>query len=335
MKADLRASLSVVSDVVHPMSTVTDYRLYPELAAFVARSESFAAADDSLAALRAAYRAMSEAFTPPRPAGVTATDLTLRLPDRQAVRVRRYLPDGNAPANGWPGVLYLHGGGWVVGDLDSHDFVTAALAARLKAVIIAVDYRLAPEHPFPAAFDDTLTAWLAITRQASAHGLDPSRLAVAGDSAGGNLAAALCLALRGTPDVAPRGQALIYPALSATTDLPSYQEHAAAPMLSAADIAWFRDHYLPDPADRQHPHATPLAEPDLKGLPPAFIAVAEYDPLRDDGIEYARRLCTAGNQVEFRLGKGLVHGCLRARGHCPAVDRLFDAFAAALARFIK
>lgn len=304
----------------------------PELADFVARTNELASCDGDLPAQRAAYKRMCLAFTPARPAGVVATDLTLSI-DGSAVPVRRYLPQGKAPLTGWPCLLYFHGGGWVFGDLDSHDFITAALTATLRAAVIAVDYRLAPEHPFPAAFDDSLTAWRAVQAEHAALGLDPRRVAVAGDSAGGNLAAALCLALRDISQPTPCGQALIYPALAGEPTLPAYREHADAPLLSARNIADFSNLYLPDISSRHDPRAAPLAADRFDRLPPAFVAVAEFDPLRDDGVEYARLLRHAGVTAELHLGAGLIHGCLRARGLSPAVDCLYDALAAALGRF--
>ncbi|MGH8355207.1 MAG: alpha/beta hydrolase, partial [Pseudomonas sp.] len=294
------------------------YALSAPMAAFVERSLGFTATEPSLQALREAYSRMSRAFTPERPAGLAVTDLSLRQ-----VPVRLYRPSGVRPENGWPCVLYLHGGGWVLGDLDSHDFITADLAARLNAVVIAVDYRLAPEHPFPAAFDDCLAVWQALGAEQRALELDPARLAVAGDSAGGNLAAALCLALRDAGEPLPCGQALLYPGLGGDPDLPSRSQCADAPLLSAADLDCYLALYLPGPA-RRNPYAQPLAATHFERLPPAFIAVAEFDPLRDDGHRYHERLSAAGVAVSFHLGQGLVHGCLRARGQVPEVDLLYD-----------
>jgi acetyl esterase len=308
-------------------------KMAAELVEFVARTTELSACDGGLDAQRAAYRRMAQAFTPPRPPGVAAHELSLAL-DGRAVAARLYLPPDAPPAAGWPGVCYLHGGGWVFGDLDSHDFITAALAAELGAAVLAVDYRLAPEHPFPAAFDDALLAWRALQAQAPRFGLDPRRIAVAGDSAGGNLAAALCLALRDAGEPLPCGQALLYPALGGAPSLPSYREQAEAPLLSACDVAYFHDLYLPDVASHADPRAAPLAAKSLHGLPPAFVAVAECDPLRDDGVEYVRRVQAAGGTAVLHLGVGLVHGCLRARGQSAAVDRLFGALAAALAGFL-
>lgn len=305
------------------------YPLSAELAGFVARTLAFGAADPSLNGLRQAYSRMCRAFTPPRPAQLAVTDLQLG-----GVPVRRYQPQGARPANGWPGVFYLHGGGWVVGDLDSHDFITADLAARLNAQVIAVDYRLAPEHPFPAAFDDCLAAWRGLQAEHGRLGLDPARIAVAGDSAGGALAAGLCLALRDAGEALPCGQALLYPGLGGGAELASRRQCADAPLLSSADLDCYLALYLSDQSQLRNPYALPLAASDFGRLPAAFIAVAEFDPLRDDGHCYRDALSAAGVPVDFHPGLGLVHGCLRARGLAAEVDLLYAQLLAALGRFL-
>ncbi|WP_137885873.1 alpha/beta hydrolase [Pseudomonas sp. 2FE] len=305
------------------------YPLSPPLADFVAASLSFGATEPNLNGLRAAYSRMSRAFTPARPAGLQVTDS-----DLGEVPIRCYRPSGARPANGWPCLLYLHGGGWAVGDLDSHDFITADLAAQLNAVVIAVDYRLAPEHPFPAAFDDCLAVWRGLQAEHRRLGIDPTRLAVAGDSAGGHLAAGLCLTLRDAGEPLPCGQALIYPSLGGRADLPSRSQCADAPLLSSADLDCYLALYLSDPRQLRNPYAMPLAATDFTRLPAAFIAVAEFDPLRDDGHCYRDALLEAGVPVAFHPGLGLVHGCLRARGLAAEVDLLYAQLLAALSRFL-
>lgn len=316
-----------------PPTLPAPYPLSPELAAFVARTTELSASEDNLAAQREAYLHMCRAFTPPRPAGVSATDLLLTVA-RHSVPVRRYCPPGKAPCAGWPCLIYLHGGGFVLGNLDSHDFITAALSASLQAVVIAVDYRLAPEHPFPAAFDDSLMVWRALRRQAAALGIDSGRIAVAGDSAGGNLAAALCVALRDAGEPMPTGQALIYPTLASTPMAPACHQHADAPLLSMRESVYFRSLYVADATRDNDPRVAPLAAQRFDRLPPAFVAVAEFDPLRDDGVEYVKRLRQAEVAAALHFGHGLMHGCLRARGLSPEVDELYDALAAALGRFL-
>lgn len=304
------------------------YPLSAQMAAFVAESQRYACADNSLAAQRAVYGALCRAFSPPHPAGLRVNDLQLA-----EVAVRRYLPDAPAPAAGWPCLLYLHGGGWMLGDLDSHDFICAYLAQQLGLVVVGVAYRLAPEQPFPAALEDCLAVWQALRGGQLDVPLEQARLAVAGDSAGGNLAVALCLALRAAGQQQPCAQALIYPVLSAQT-LPSHQHCADAPLLTHAELQACLDTYLADPEQRQNPLALPLAAPDFAGLAPAFVAAAEFDPLRDDAAHYAERLAFDGVPVVFEPGLGLVHGCLRGLGRVDEVDRLYQCLCAWLATAI-
>lgn len=299
---------------------MTDYPLSPELSDFVEKTLSFNSLDSSLKGLREAYSRMCRAFTPPRPAGLAVTDL--RLND---VAVRAYCPTITMPADGWPCIVYLHGGGWVVGDLDSHDFITAELAAHLQVLVLAVDYRLAPEHPFPAAFNDCLAVWRALESGDCPFQLDLNRRVVAGDSAGGNLAAALCLALRDADEPLPVAQVLIYPGLGGEANLPSRSQCADAPLLSTSDLDCYHALYLPGPTQRS-PYAMPLLANDFSRLPPAFIAVAQFDPLRDDGVCFSERLNAAATPALLYQGQGLVHGCLRARGLAAEVDELYEAF---------
>jgi len=295
------------------------YPLSPGLAAFVDKTLSFTSPDSSFKGLRDNYSRMCRAFTPPRPAGLAVNDMQLaRVP------VRAYCPTSPMPESGWPCLLYLHGGGWVVGDLDSHDFITAQLAAQLQVLVIAVDYRLAPEHPFPAAFDDCLAVWRALHNGDSPYPLDARRQVVIGDSAGGNLAAALCLALRDAGEPQPVAQVLIYPGLGGPDDLPSRSQCSAAPLLSSSDLDCYHALYLPGPECRS-PYARPLLAEDFSDLPAAFIALAQFDPLRDDGDRYHQHLRAAGVDSTLYPGTGLVHGCLRARGLTPEVDALYDA----------
>ncbi|MEB0044754.1 MULTISPECIES: alpha/beta hydrolase [unclassified Pseudomonas] len=292
------------------------YPLTDTMSAFVAKTLGFNSTDSSLAGLRQAYSEMCRAFTPPRPAGLEVTDFTL-----SGVAVRSYRPPVTPAASGWPCLLYLHGGGWVVGNLDSHDFICAELAATLGAVVVAVDYRLAPEHPFPSGFEDCLKVWRAL--RSGPFWFDPEKMIVAGDSAGGNLAAALCLALRDAGEPLPMAQVLIYPGLGGDQRLPSREECADAPLLSSSDLACYQALYLRG-SEKLTAYAMPLLATDFSGLPPALIAVAQFDPLRDDGVVYAERLNAAGVAATLYCGPGLVHGCLRARGQVPEVDRLYE-----------
>lgn len=304
------------------------YPLSPEMSAFVTKTLSFSSASDDIHEQRRAYSRMSEAFTPTRPANLEVKDFTLG-----GVAVRSYRPQRLSLEHPAPCVMYVHGGGWVVGDLDSHDFLTAALAADLNAVVIAVDYRLAPEHPFPAGFGDCLAVWHALQVQAQRLDIDPRRIAIAGDSAGGNLAAAVCLALRDSGERQPVGQALMYPELGGSSELPSRRDCADAPLLSTDELTFYRRLYMAP--DEQSAYARPLKAADFHGLAPAFIAVAQFDPLRDDGLGYERALHESGVRTEFDPGLGLLHGSLRAKGQAPEVDAFYQRLVAALLGFIR
>ncbi|MCW3481978.1 alpha/beta hydrolase [Neisseriaceae bacterium JH1-16] len=306
------------------------YPLSDAMQEFVHTSGTFTAADDSIDSGRAAYNALCRYFTPVRTGNPLVEDLVLAAPGRD-IPLRLFRPAGEAPQGGWPCVLYLHGGGWVVGGLDSHEFVAAPLACDTQSVVVVVDYRLAPEHVFPAAFDDCLAAWQHLQAHAGALGIDSANVVVAGDSAGGNLAAALCLAIAGQGGPAPVGQALIYPGLGTDHSLPSYRDNADAPLLTTADVEFYLKLYAPDPATHRDPRLSPLSAESLAGLPPAFVAVAEFDPLRDDGQLYVERLRADGVVAQYHLGRGLLHGCLRALHRCPETARMYLAFAEAIA----
>ncbi|KAA0977755.1 alpha/beta hydrolase [Pseudomonas sp. ANT_J28] len=295
---------------------MSSYPLSGQMAAFVEKTVSFNSTDGSLNGLRQAYSGMCRAFTPSRPSGLYVVDFEL-----VGVPVRSYQPPVSPPTSGCPCIVYLHGGGWVVGDLDSHDFICAELASTLGVLVIAVDYRLAPEHPFPAAFEDCLGVWRAL--RTGPFRLDPERTLVAGDSAGGNLAAALCLALRDAGEPLPAAQVLIYPGLGGDHRLPSRSECVDAPLLSSSDLDCYHALYLRG-TGQPSAYAMPLLAEDFSGLPPALIAVAQFDLLRDDGMLYAERLNAAGVAATLYYGEGLVHGCLRARGQVAEVDALYE-----------
>ncbi|KAF1021600.1 MAG: Carboxylesterase NlhH [Pseudomonas sp.] len=297
---------------------MSDYPISPPMAAFVEKTESFTSTDTSLAGLRDNYNRMCRAFTPPTPEGLQVSDFALG-----GVGVRSYHPAGQAPEGGWPCILYMHGGGWVVGGLDSHDFICFELASALGVLVIAIDYRLAPEQPFPAAYDDCRAVWQALQAGAAPLPVNLGRVVVAGDSAGGNLAAALCLGLRDEGLAQPRAQVLMYPGLGGPEDLPSRRDCADAPLLSTADTACYLALYLRGPG-KPSPYAMPLLATEFGHVPQALITVAQFDPLRDDGMLYAERLQAAGVAAILYPGKGLVHGCLRARGQVPEVDRLYE-----------
>jgi acetyl esterase len=235
--------------------------------------------------------------------------------------VRIYRP---AAAELLPLVVYAHGGGWVTGSLESQDKLCRILANRLRAVLVAVAYRRAPEHVYPAALDDFEAGWRWARSEAKSLGADGMRFGVAGESSGGNLAAALTLRLRSDGAVQPNLQLLLYPALDATCSRPSYREFATGYNLSAGLMAWSWDAYRAGAA-KSAVGLSPLAAADLSGLPPAVIAVAEYDVLRDDGVDYAARLEAAGTAVRLIRCSGMIHGFLRWTGAVPAAHRWIDA----------
>jgi acetyl esterase len=207
-----------------------------------------------------------------------------------------------------PILVYFHGGGWVLGDLDTHDGTCRTLARMIDGIVIAVDYRLAPEHKFPVALDDCYAATRWAADNAASLGGDPRRVAVGGDSAGGNLSA--CVSLKARDEGTPRivHQLLVYPVTDRRFDTASYRDNAEGYFLSRADMQWFWNHYLTSDADADNPYAAPLRSNDLRGLPSATVITAEYDPLRDEGEAYAKRLKDAGVPVEMRRYPGVIHG---------------------------
>jgi acetyl esterase len=204
--------------------------------------------------------------------------------------------------------VFFHGGGWVIGNLDSHDVVCRKLADEGGLIVISVDYRLAPEHKFPAAVDDAITATKWIADNSRQLEIDASRLTVGGDSAGGNLAAVVAISARDGNGPAIAGQVLIYPAIDFAMTHPSHSEPETSILLTHSVIKWFRDHYLSGAADVGDWRASPARAKTLIGLPPAYVLTAGADPLRDEGDEYARRLKEAGVPVTYRTFPGQFHG---------------------------
>ncbi|MBG6078685.1 acetyl esterase [Rubrivivax gelatinosus] len=246
------------------------------------------------------FYAERRAFTQPEPPAVAelrdlATDAGL------ALRLYR-------PAEGVLALLvYFHGGGWTIGDLDTHDVVCRTLALASGCAVLSVDYRLAPEHRFPAAVDDAVAAVRWARREAVALGVDPARVAVGGDSAGGNLAAVAAIAARDAHDPLA-AQLLIYPVTDMRAVAPSHATNGQGYLLTNDSIAWFRSHYVPDEASWTDWRASPLLAPDLSRLPRALVITAGYDPLRDEGLQYADALSAAGNRVQYVGFERQIHG---------------------------
>ncbi|WP_407570104.1 alpha/beta hydrolase [Deinococcus altitudinis] len=246
---------------------------------------------------------------------------------------RLYAP----PGKGLTGLLvYFHGGGWAASDIETHDALCTDLCSTSGVRVLSVAYRLAPEFRFPLPLDDCWHATLWAAQNAAELGADPAQLAVGGDSAGGNLAAAVTLRARDAGGPALAAQLLIYPATELSrTDTPSYRENAEEYGLSAAAMRAFIGLYLAAPADALHPHASPLLAPDLSGLPDALILTAEFDPLRDDGVLYAQALTNAGVEATHLPGPGLIHTFARLAAVSPASATNMDAAAAWLGQKLR
>lgn len=208
-----------------------------------------------------------------------------------------------------PAVVFFHGGGWVIGDLDSHDSFCTQIAEATGYTVISVDYRMAPEHPFPAPLDDCYAGLCWVQANAEKLNIDPARIAVAGDSAGGNLAAAVCLKARDEGNNGIKMQLLLYPVTDCSFDTQSYIDNAEGYMLTREGMHWFWDHYIGhDETLKSNPLAAPLQSDNLTKLPSACVITAEFDPLRDEGNEYAKRLDAAGVTTDHQCIDGVIHG---------------------------
>lgn len=222
--------------------------------------------------------------------------------------IRLYRRFGTAAAA--PAIVYLHGGGWVTGDLETHDGTCRLLADVTRCVVAAVDYRLAPEYPFPAAVDDALAAYVWVREHAGELSIAPDRVGVMGDSAGGNLSAVVALETRRLNIPPPLAQGLVYPAVDLEFRFPSHQTMGSGFGLERRQMEWFRSHYLPPTSDRRSPRVAPLHAGDLSGLAPALVVTAGFDPLRDEGTAYAEALAAAGVPVRYRCYDDMIHGFL-------------------------
>ena len=256
---------------------------------------------------RAFYRER-RTFTQPQPPEVGAVrDLQAPGP-AGPIPLRSYRPAGSQADAVLPVLVYYHGGGWVIGDLDTHDVLCRQLCNLSGCAVIAVDYRMGPEHRFPAAVDDCLAATRWIRANAQALRIAPDRLAVGGDSAGGNLAAVVALAARDAGDLPIAFQLLIYPATDQRRGSPSHTSNGQGYLLTKDTMDYFHDHYLPDPAQDLDWRASPLLHANHAGLPPAFVLTAGYDPLRDEGMQYADKLSEAGSRATLVNFERQIHG---------------------------
>ena len=266
---------------------------------------------------RRIYRDTRAALAPQPP--VIAEARLVVLGGKVAVRAYRPVLGETLPA-----LVFFHGGGWTIGDLDTHDVVCRQLAAGARCAVFSVDYRLAPEHPFPAAVDDCFFATEYILRNADSLKVDPKHIAVGGDSAGGNLAAVVALMARDEAGPPLCGQLLIYPATDQRCAFPSHERNAEGYLLTRDAIRFFRAGYLPNPADRTDLRASPLLAASHAGLPPAFVLTAGYDPLVDEGRAYAERLTSAGVEVAYKEYSDMVHGFILFGGVLDAANAAVD-----------
>jgi acetyl esterase len=261
---------------------------------------------------RRLYRESRLALAPPPVAVQETRDFSFPGP-AGAISARYYRPLGTKPAETLPAVVYFHGGGWTCGDLDTHDSVCRGIAAHSHCAVVAIDYRMGPEHRFPAAVEDALAALQWVAANAGSFAVDPARLVVAGESAGGNLAAVAALALR---DSGPRlaMQVLVYPVTDQAADTDSLRRFAQGYSLTRELLRWYQGNYLRDERDRADWRASPLRAKDHSRLPPAYIVTAGFDPLRDEGKAYAERLVQAGVEVTYECFEGQIHGFLPMAG---------------------
>ena len=317
--------------------------LDPDIAALIARLAAEPGRPKiyelPLAECRRLYVQSSAALAAPDAPAIAVADreipgpggpLTLRTYTPDSGTAHAGTPGASAPAGAAPGLVFFHGGGWVVGGLDTHDPACRRLAARTGAVVVAVDYRLAPEHKFPAALEDAHAATVFVAHHAAAFGIDPQRLAVGGDSAGGNLAAAVAHLAR-DEGLALAHQLLIYPATTGRTETGSYAERATGSLLERAAMAWFYAQYERDAGDRDNPLFAPLRSPNLERLAPAIVVTAGFDPLRDDGELYAAALEKSGVAVRHLAFPSLTHDFLGMDG----VSRAAEAAGAAIADALR
>ncbi len=306
-----------------------------ELRDFVAKTESFSTPETiELEDIRQSYDQMCKHFQSPHSENIKILEGAVEGPDCD-IPIRVYRPKDRIGLH--PTLIYFHGGGWVLGDLDSHDSITADLAVQAGVQVIAVDYRLAPEHPYPAAVDDCWAVYQAITEAPKIFDVDIDRLVIGGDSAGGTLAAVITMIARDIHLLgfnAPwiKGQLLLYPALSSEA-LPSRTHQKNAPLFSAPDLHTYIDYYLGHSAteqDKQDFKIFPAQAHDFSNLPPAYVSSAELDPLSDDGPDFVDKLKSAGVTARSVVEPGLMHGWLRARHISPRAEKAFSRIVQAL-----
>ncbi|WP_411751071.1 alpha/beta hydrolase [Serratia sp. (in: enterobacteria)] len=256
------------------------------------------------------------------------TDFHIPVSGGQTIALRGYIPWNASENVAHPAMVFAHGGGWCLGSLDVYDVPCRALANATGRMILSVDYRLAPEYPFPVPLHDVYQALCWASEQAAQIGIDPLRIALGGDSAGGNLAAAAALMARERSGPTVEHQYLLYPALDSEMTMPSFTEYGEGYYLTQAIMGWCWANYLGQDTDPRESYASPWYASTLAGLPPATILVCEYDPLRDEGEHYAQRLQAAGVNVNCQRLPGMVHACMHMTGLAPKAQVLFTALEA-------
>ncbi|SFH30699.1 acetyl esterase [Nitrosospira sp. Nsp14] len=291
--------------------------LDPDLAAFLELVEAGIASgaqplhEMPIAEARRQYDASTLALDSPAMSVTSARPIRISCRDGNEIDARLYAPDIPVGMSRLPALLYFHGGGYCVGSLDSHDSLCRAIAALTPCCVLSVAYRLAPEHPFPTAVHDSQDAYEWLRANGTALGIDTRRVAVGGDSAGGTLATVITITARDSILPQPVLQVLLYPCTSPLQDTGSHRRLAEGHLLEASTLQWMFDNYLAREADRHDWRFAPLEAADLSGLAPAFVVLAEYDPLVDEGIAYAERLQTAGVPTDLRIYPGMTHDFAR------------------------
>ena len=280
---------------------------------------------------REEYRRSRRALHPDPPEVAAIKNLTFPGPD-DTLGARLYRAIGAGAEETLPGLVYFHGGGFVIGDLDTHDVVCRGLANAARCAVVSIDYRLAPEHKFPAAVDDAVAATRWVAEHAGELGIDATRLAVAGDSAGGNLAAVVALTARDGGRPALVFQVLIYPGTHPPHHTRSAEVNGQGYVLTRDVVDYFRRNYVRGPKDFDDWRCAPLLAPDVTRLPPALVITAGYDPLLDEGKAYAEKLAAAGVTVQYTCYDGLIHGFITMGRVLDAANRAIDECGAALAR---
>ncbi|WP_448005555.1 alpha/beta hydrolase [Agromyces bauzanensis] len=301
----------------------------PQAAAFIAAAnESGAQPVETLSITQARLSGMTYLDLQGAPEQVARVEHRFIPGPTADLPVRIYYPEaGEGP---FPAIVWYHGSGWVICNIEVNDVPARAIANRSGCVVIAVNYQKAPEHPFPVPLDDCFATLQWTTENAGRLGIDPDRIAVGGDSAGGNLAAAVALRANAEGGPAIAFQVLIYPVTNYAFDTESYEANAEGYLLQRESMRFFWDQYLESPSDGANPYASPLRAESLAGLPPAFVATAEFDPLLDEGEAYAARLADAGVGVRLTRYEGMVHGFFLMNGVLDTAETLFDDAGSAL-----